>query len=102
MERGGKRRRAGGGLNCRLLEPGSALVDTGTTFASGEHGFPRGASLRKSLPSAPPYRIEAWASPIGGESTDFILFHRLALLWGDFCGSGNPLADSCARWSANI
>lgn len=32
VERGGKRSSAGGGLNCRLLEPGSALVDAGTTF----------------------------------------------------------------------
>lgn len=32
VERTGERRRAGGGLNYRLLEPRSALVDAGTTF----------------------------------------------------------------------
>lgn len=32
VERGGKRKRAGGGLNYRVLEPGSALVDSGATF----------------------------------------------------------------------
>lgn len=64
---GGKRSSAGDGLNCRLLERGSALVDAGTTFVcQGGTPFrsPRGASLDG------PWRLAALGWTLGQSARD--------------------------------